>query len=103
MEAADALQNVFDAAVELGQEGRGGCLFPQGGLPVADIAPQGGNLPDNGIDELQFDVDFLLEIRDYHISTLPRSSIRLVKRVGGVSGTRSRGTCSSSSSRAASS
>src|SRR5215471_11148335 len=103
MISADAFEDVLHTGVELGQKGGRGRLFADRGLTVRDVSLKRQQLLHDRCKCLQLNPDVLTEFGGGHKSTLPLRSISRVNREGGVKGTRSSGTCSSSSRRAPSS
>src|SRR5262245_4554729 len=97
---ADAFEDILNPVVELGQKGSRGRLLSDGGIAVGDVCLKREQLLHHRFQCLQLDDHVLTEVGRGHKSTLPLRSISRVSREGGVKGTRSSGTCSSSSRRA---
>ena len=92
MKAAQALENVLDARVELREEGRRGHLLADRGLTAGYVPPQGFEFIHDLLQRVELDRDLGFQLFGRHKSTRARFSIRRVKGVGGSSGTKSSGT-----------
>ena len=98
--AADALEDVFNAVVELGKKGGSSGFLTDCWLSTSHVPPQCQQFVYRRLQRFEIDGDFLTKFSGFHSSTLPRRSMRRVKRVGGSRGMRSSGMRNSSSSRA---
>ena len=81
--ATDALEDVFDAVVELGKKGGSGGFLTDCWLSTSHVPPQCQQFVYRRLQRFEIDGDFLTKFSGFHSSTLPRRSMRRVKRVGG--------------------